>query len=162
MSDRLFKSLSKLHKLDSEWRIYLDAAAILRNVGEAVSVVGNGEHSSYIVRNANFPFFEEWETELVSQLCLNHERFKIDQKTVPFSGVRRAGFLKILAMLCVIDALDIDTRSPVTIERVSSKNGEVNLVISGGTQTDLELFRVDQRRPIFESVFRKSIRAQRS
>src|SRR5262249_39249076 len=94
MTDQLFKSLGKLHKLDRNWRMYLDAAAILRNTGEAISIIGNAEHSAYIVRNAKFPFFEDWESDFVAELCLRHEHHKLDMKSVPFNGTKRAAFAK--------------------------------------------------------------------
>lgn len=163
MTEALFRSLSKLHKLDRDWRLYLDAAAILRNVGEAVSIIGNQQHSYYIVKNARFPFIEDWESEFVASLCLYHERHKINFKDVPFEKMktRRQAFLKCLAMLWVIDALDADPKSAVVIKRVSVTKTAVRISFSGGTSTDLEIFRVEPRKAFFSSIFKRSLEVVR-
>lgn len=163
MSEQVFKSLHKLHKLGRDWRLYLDAAAILRNVGESVSLIGHQEHSCYIVKNAKFPFVEPWESDFVAELCFRHEEHKFDPKKLPqdIKGSRRDAFSKVLAMLWLIDALDLDPRAPVQIKSVSVLKSRVHIVIDGGTGTDLEIFRVNQRKALFKTVFKKDLEVAR-
>jgi exopolyphosphatase/guanosine-5'-triphosphate,3'-diphosphate pyrophosphatase len=155
----LFKKLQIVHKLKPDWLLYLEAAVLLRNTGEAVSLIGHPQHSSYIVRNAKFPFIEEWESELVAELCRYHEVQKIDLAAMPFSGdrTRRQVFLKLLAILSLVDALDVDRRSVVAIKKVRIGLKDVRVAFAKGSSSDLEVFRTEQRRSVFEHVFRRSI-----
>lgn len=162
-AEMLFKGLSRLHKLGPDWRFYLEAAAILRNLGEAVSIVDNPAHSYYIIKNSKFPFIEEWESEFVAQLCLHHEEHKLEMKKVPFAKQRsrQHAYLKLLAMLWIIDALDSGARAPAQIKRVSVHPGKVRIAFANGTRTDLEIFRLEQRKALFRKVFGRELIAVR-
>lgn len=164
MSESLFKGLSRLHGLDRDWRLYLDAAAILRNTGESVSLIGHQEHSYYIVKNAKFPFIDEWESELVAQLCRHHESQKINSAQMPFGKQRsrRLAFMKLLAMLWVIDALDADPNAVPVIRRINVSKSKVRIALAGGTATDLEAFRVEQRKALFSKVFKRDVEVVRT
>jgi exopolyphosphatase / guanosine-5'-triphosphate,3'-diphosphate pyrophosphatase len=160
----LFKKLKPLHKLDPRWLIYLEAAIVLRNVGESVSLVGHPEHSYYIVKNSKFPFINEWESELVAELCLHHEDHKLEMKTVPFKkdGKFKQVYLKLLALICIIDALDADTQAVVKIRSVRLDNKNLKIFLTKGSASDLEIFRTASRREIIEKILKRNIELVRN
>jgi exopolyphosphatase/guanosine-5'-triphosphate,3'-diphosphate pyrophosphatase len=158
----LFGRLRRVHKLGSQWEPYLTAAAILHDVGEAVSATRHSKHSYYIVKNANFASMSEWETEFVAQLCLWHASGKPDDKDFPFKNdkKKRDAFYKLLAILRVADALDRGHKSSARISRVAVDGKRVRLLLSGRS-VDLELLRVEQKKALFEQVFGRVLVAER-
>jgi exopolyphosphatase/guanosine-5'-triphosphate,3'-diphosphate pyrophosphatase len=162
-SETLFARLRKLHKLGSEWQVYLTAAAILHDTGEAVSSTHHSRHSYYIVKNADFPSMEPWETEFVAQLCLWHASGKPDSKAFPFDGnkKRREAFYKLLSLLRVADALDRGHKSSARIVRISVDPRRVRITLAGKS-VDLELLRVEQKKALFEQVFGRTLVAERA
>ncbi len=155
----LFTRLRPLHKLDQNSCLYLQAAAVLRNSGKAVSFAGHPEHSYYIVKNANFPFVESWESELVAQLCRHHGHAKIESKAIPFAREksRRNTFLKLLGILSLLDTLDRDPTNPPQIKRVVVKKHAVHVTFTKGSPSNLEFFRAESRKQLFQQIFDREL-----
>jgi exopolyphosphatase/guanosine-5'-triphosphate,3'-diphosphate pyrophosphatase len=166
IAEQLFDRLRSVHRLASEWRIYLTAAAILHDVGEAVTPMRHEIHSYYIVKNADFPSMEAWETELIAQLCLWHPNGKPADKDLPFGNDRegkahRTAFLRLLALLRVADALDRGHKSSVKLTGISVSAKRVLLTLTGNKALDLEILRVGQKKALFEQVFGRELVAQK-
>ncbi|MBI4357103.1 MAG: Ppx/GppA family phosphatase [Gammaproteobacteria bacterium] len=162
MTNQLFRRLQPLHGLDKTWKIYLEAAAILRNAGEMISFLNHSEHSYYLIKQAGFPFVEEWETELIALLCRHHECLKRSSLNIlPFHNDRskRKVFLKLLALLLIVDALDADLVSPIALEKIRIDKSFVRLSFSGGSS--LEILRVAERSKLFEKVFKRRLVVKR-
>lgn len=159
LCDSLFDRLRGLHRLGHEWRHYLTAAAILHDVGEIVSRHQHGQHSYYIVKNADIPSMQKWETEFVAQLCLWHQGGKVNAKDLPFGRdkTKRQAFLKLLALLRVADALDRSHKRAVRITAVRVEKKKVKLQLSAKNAMDLELLRVEQKKALFEEVFKREL-----
>ncbi len=165
LSEHLFDALRPLHRLKPEWKLYLTAAAILHDVGESITPTNHAAHSYYVVKNADFPSMEKWESEFVAQLCLRHARGKITKSALAFTGdpARRNAFTKLLAILRVADALDRGHKARVSIYRVRMTRDSVQLILSSTSSkdaTDLELLRLDQKKSLFEEVFHKKLVAR--
>jgi len=154
----LFTRLKALHKLSSEWQVYLTAAAILHDTGEAVTPTHHERHSYYIVKNADFPSMEIWETEFVAQLCLWHPSGKPDLEELPFAAdkKKRDAFFKLLALLRVADALDRGHKSSARIQQISTDKAKVKILLAGKS-IDLELLRVEQKKTLFELIFARRL-----
>jgi exopolyphosphatase/pppGpp-phosphohydrolase len=81
LAESLFNLLKRVHQLKPLWCSYLCAAEIMQQTGEAISSIHPARHSYYIVKNANFPGMQSWETEFIAQLCLLAPRGKLSKKT---------------------------------------------------------------------------------
>jgi exopolyphosphatase/guanosine-5'-triphosphate,3'-diphosphate pyrophosphatase len=164
ISEALFDRLRAVHKLKPSWKPYLTAAAILHDVGESVTPSNHEQHSYYIVKNADIPSMEKWETEFVAQLCLWHRGGKVsdkDMEAVDGDKERKHAFLKLLAILRIADALDRGHKSSVTSPQVKVERGRVRLRFASKSATDLEMLRVEQKKALFEQVFGRSLIAER-
>jgi exopolyphosphatase/guanosine-5'-triphosphate,3'-diphosphate pyrophosphatase len=160
LAEVLFDALIPLHKLKPSWKIYLAAAVILRDTGEAISLSGHEAHSCYIVENADFPGAEEWEAELVAKLCRYHEGTKLEHDDLTgLAKNLRDPFQKLLALLRIVDALDSGPESNVRIKRVQVSKGEVKVQYTGRGLTGLEALTVEKRAQYFKKVLRRSISA---
>src|SRR6185295_5508890 len=112
LAEDLFDRLKSVHGLKQDWKAYLVAAAVLRNIGESINVVHAPRHSAYIIRNTELPVMEPWEVDMLAELC---QHFREGVKTskgarakLPFKKDkgRRNAFIRLTALLGVLDALD--------------------------------------------------------
>jgi len=159
VAETLFDKLKPIHKLKPEWKIYLTAAMILRDTGEAVALIRHEEHSFYIVNNADFPSMDKWESEFIAHLCLHHENLKVIPGDLPFSRnkVRVQAFMRLLALLRIADALDADPKSRIAIKRTRVSRGNAKIQFTGTSSAGLEVLRVERKKALFEQVFRRSL-----
>ncbi len=160
-SGKVFDELRPLHKLDSCWKLYLQAATLLRDTGKAISLAGHPEHSYYIVKHADFPAADTWETDLIADLCRFHDGTKLDLSKLTFEKKkgRLEVFKKLLAMLRIIDALDSGPDVKLRLKGIQRSRGKVILQYVGKELTGLETLNVEKKAPFFEKVMGQSIRA---
>lgn len=158
IAEKLFDSLRPVHGLKPLWKPYLQAAAVLHDVGEAVSPTHHAEHSYYIVKNAQFSSMTEEEAEFVAQLCLHHADAKLNGD-IPFADdpPRQLAYLKCLALLRLADALDRGHKSTVDVASVRAVRREVRIRLRSRGAPDLELLRVEQKKQLFEQVFKRRV-----
>jgi exopolyphosphatase/guanosine-5'-triphosphate,3'-diphosphate pyrophosphatase len=162
LAEHLFDRMRPIHKLNPKWRQYITAASILHDVGQAISPTRHGIHSYYIVKNADFPSMEKWETEFVGQLCLWHQDGKVDQKALPFTKDEKQAFMKLLAILRVADALDRSHKRVLKVRDVKIDRKGVHILVSARIGIDLELLRVEQKKELFEQIFKRPLDVIRS
>jgi exopolyphosphatase/guanosine-5'-triphosphate,3'-diphosphate pyrophosphatase len=160
----LFDRLASVHRLGRSWRDYVVAAAWLQDVGEKVSPVHHERHSCYMVKNGDFPGLEPWELEFIGQLVLWHKGGKLERTDIPFSDrARRGAFIKLLAFLRVIDALEKPQAHLVTLRAVRRARGVVRLDLTGErSAVDLAILRLEQKKELFEKVFGLTLAARRA
>jgi exopolyphosphatase / guanosine-5'-triphosphate,3'-diphosphate pyrophosphatase len=162
VAEELFVQLKPLHKMKPEWLIYLTAATILRDTGEAISLSGHEQHSYYIAKHADLPPTEEWEIELIAQLCRYHEGLKEEIKEAPFPNnrERRASFLKLLSLLRIVDALDPAEFAKVQVKRVKIARNQVLIHYSGRHLSGLETLNVELAKGLFQRLFKRNLVAE--
>ena len=69
----LFDATAELHGLDADAREYLEAGALLANVGLAVSHGQHHKHSYYLIRNSDrLVGFTDGEIEMIAQIARYH------------------------------------------------------------------------------------------
>ncbi len=155
----VFDKLQKLHRLKPEWKRYLSAAILLHDTGKSISPIHSVKHSAYVARFADVPALEPWETKLLSELCLQSKNGKISKKDMPFKKDKAMAsvYLKLLALLRLTVGLSYQRTRPVVIDRVLIAPKDVRIVISKRNHPELSILRADQKRMIFEDVFKKRL-----
>jgi exopolyphosphatase/guanosine-5'-triphosphate,3'-diphosphate pyrophosphatase len=175
LAGTLYDRLRGLHGLNADWKPYLTAAAYLHDVGEIISPTGHEEHSYYFAKNADFTPLDHWESEFIARLCLYHRVGKpvVDGLFGKNGGKATAkngkalkakerervyAFYILLAILRVADALDRNHRGQVAIAGIKIKRDQIDLTIRAKRGAgDLELLRVEQKKALFEEVFRRRL-----
>lgn len=155
----LFAELQRVHRLSNEWKNYLVAAAYLENAGAVISASGHAEHSFYIARNFDFPWFEDRDRECIAHLCLWHSEGKISQKDLKFlkNKDERARFLKAIAILRLANSLVWNSRATIKIKKVNIKSNAISLKVYANGSRQLVKLRVEARKKFFEQVFKKQL-----
>ncbi len=156
----LFEDLASLHGLPLTARRVLEAAAVLHDVGNAVSFHKHHKHTFYLVANADMPGFANRERELVATVARYHRRSTPDRKRADLSHLSAAELTtlrKLAALLRIANALDASHQQPVRELRAEQRNGVVTLRLRLRGPADLELWDADREAQFFREVFRKRL-----
>ncbi len=160
-SEWLFDELKSVHQLNPKWRDYLSAAAILHDVGEMVSHSHHSEHSEYIVKNAHFVGMHDWESQLIALLCRYHKEEKMLEKAskipYPKKDELRDVFMKLLSILQLADSMDRTHKESLLLKQKKISARKIDLLFKSKTPCDLEILRFEQKKTLFESLFKKEI-----
>jgi exopolyphosphatase/guanosine-5'-triphosphate,3'-diphosphate pyrophosphatase len=157
---RLFDDLAAMHKLPASARRVLEAAAVLHDIGVAVSFHRHHKHTYYLVANADMPGFSDRERMLVATVARYHRRSTPDrdrEDLAHLSGSELVLVRKLAALLRVANALDASHQQPIREVRAEAANGAVRLRIAARAPVDLELWDVRRETALFRDVFRKRI-----
>jgi exopolyphosphatase / guanosine-5'-triphosphate,3'-diphosphate pyrophosphatase len=154
----LFEQTQVLHGLDNTHREYLEAGALLANVGLFVSHSKHHLHSYYLIRNTErLAGFTDTEIEIIALLARYHRKSAPKPSHPEFAALPAAQqqVVRTLAgLLRIAIGLDRSHEARVRAVRVTRK-GEA-LVITAlprdGADLDLELYAAAERRGLLEDV----------
>lgn len=142
----LFDATAALHGLGDDAREYLEAAALLCNIGLFVSHAGHHRHSYYLIRNSELlTGFTDREIELVAQIARYHRKGSPRPSHPEFAALPRADqdLVRACAGLLRI-AIGLDRTHAARVTRVDARAGaaglEVVAVPRDGMDIGLELF----------------------
>lgn len=160
----LYDRLARVHRLEPGARPLLEAAALLHDLGHAVSPNRHHKHTFYIVSNSDVPGFTDRERELVALVARYHRRSAPDRgrpdldhlSTQALRTVRR-----LVAILRVADALDRSHHQPVAGVRLELRRGLVRVIARARGPLDLELWDVAREAPLFRQVFGRRLEVVR-
>jgi exopolyphosphatase/guanosine-5'-triphosphate,3'-diphosphate pyrophosphatase len=160
LAARLFDDLAALHGLPLAARRILEAAAVLHDIGVAVSFHRHHKHTFYMVANADMPGFSDHERELVATVARYHRRSTPDRNRgdlAHLSGSELTTVRKLAALLRIANALDASHQQPVHGVRAEMRDGAVTLRLRTRGPADLELWDVQHEARFFREVFRRRL-----
>jgi len=153
---QLFDDLAEVHRFEPAERDALFAAALLHDVGRAISPSSHHKHSAYIVRNAGLPGWRPEEVELVAALVRYHRK-SLPKMTHPewatASPETRRRIEGLGGLLRLADALDRRRLGLVTSVRASLASGRVALRVQAQQDVTLELEAATFKADLFERAF---------
>ncbi len=160
LSLELFDQLAGLHKLPASSRGVLEAAALLHDVGHAVSPQRHHKHTYYLIANADVAGFSDQERQLVALVARYHRRSPPEAGRPDLEGLP-PGQLRLLrrlvALLRTADALDRSHHQPVIGLRASVQNGRVRILARSRGDVDLELWDVEREAAYFRQALGKRL-----
>jgi exopolyphosphatase/guanosine-5'-triphosphate,3'-diphosphate pyrophosphatase len=156
----LYDRLEDVHGLPPRARQLLEAAALLHDIGHAVSVHSHHKHTYYLVANADLPGFSDRERELVALVARYHrrshpgrDRRDLEGLSAPELGLVR----KLVAILRVADALDRSHQQPVKAVRTRVGRRAVELRVGARGPIELELWDAAREAGLFQRVFARRL-----
>jgi exopolyphosphatase/guanosine-5'-triphosphate,3'-diphosphate pyrophosphatase len=139
----LFDDLAGLHKLPATARPLLEAAALLHDVGNAVSYQRHHKHTYYLVQNADIPGLADRQRELVARVARFHRGSAPDPSHPLMDGLslsERQLVRKLSTILRIADSFDRSHHQPVHRLSARVKDGAVHVRLASRTAIDLELW----------------------
>jgi exopolyphosphatase/guanosine-5'-triphosphate,3'-diphosphate pyrophosphatase len=164
LSLALFDQLAGIHALPASARGLLEAAALLHDVGHAVSPNRHHKHTYYLVSNADIPGFSDRERLLVALVARYHRRSAPDRNRPDLADLPLSDFRlvrRLVGLLRVADALDRSHHQPVHDVRGISRNGVVRVRANARAALDLELWDVAREAALFRAIFGHRLEVER-
>lgn len=159
---KLYDDLQELHKLESENRELLEAAAILHDVGYHIAHANHHHHSYYIIKNSELLGFNENEINIIAHTARYHRKSHPKSSHNDFNelpGRIKNIIKKLAAILRVADSFDRTHRRIVKELRakVVGKEIELTLYCVGDIKPEIEIWNLNRRKGLFEEVFNKKL-----
>jgi exopolyphosphatase / guanosine-5'-triphosphate,3'-diphosphate pyrophosphatase len=158
---QMFRDLAAVHDLPPEYRTWLEAAALLRDIGKFLNHQGYHRHAQYIVANSELYGFTPQQRVVTSAIARYQGKSRPSpegrtMRQVPpdeYEHVRRAVVLLRLAV-----ALNQDRASDVLKVRVRVYPKRVLLeLLPGRTGAELELWSLRKEADYFREVFGRDL-----
>ncbi|HEX9317037.1 MAG TPA: hypothetical protein VGA71_16705, partial [Actinomycetota bacterium] len=147
----LFDRTAELHGLGDDAREYLEAAALLCNVGLFLSHAGHHRHSYYVIRNSDLlSGFTDREIELIALIARYHRKGLPRAAHPEFAALSKADQRLVRAcagLLRICIGLDRTHDARVAAVEVQADDGRltVTAVPRDGVDIGLELFSAAER-----------------
>jgi exopolyphosphatase/guanosine-5'-triphosphate,3'-diphosphate pyrophosphatase len=158
---QLFRDLQPVHELPDEYRYWVEAAAMMRDVGKFMNYQGHHRHAQYIIANSELFGFTPQQRAITSAIAryLGKSRPDAEDRTMrpippeEFARVQRAVVLLRLAV-----ALNQDRASDVLKVTLHVYPKRVLMELSPGrTGAELELWSLRKEGDYFREVFRREL-----
>jgi exopolyphosphatase / guanosine-5'-triphosphate,3'-diphosphate pyrophosphatase len=158
---QLFRDLQAVHELPPEYGSWLEAAAMMRDVGKFMNYQGHHRHAQYIIANSELFGFTPPQRAIMSAIAryLGKSRPDVTDRTMryippeDFTRVQRAVVLLRLAV-----ALNQDRASDVLKVTLHVYPKRVLMELSPGrTGAELELWSLRKEGDYFREVFRREL-----
>jgi exopolyphosphatase/guanosine-5'-triphosphate,3'-diphosphate pyrophosphatase len=152
----MFDQLAGLHRLPMAVRPYLEVAAVLHDIGHAVSYQKHHRHTEYLICNGDIPGLADRERDIVARIARFHRRSPPDLHHPAMEGLspgEARTVRKLATLLRVADALDRSHAQPIGSLRAEMHGGKVELRLFTQGPADLELWDVGHEAQLFYRVF---------
>ncbi len=158
----IFDQISRLHRLGEREREYLEAAALLHEIGLFLSHDQHHRHSYYLIRNAELLGFTEDEKEIIANIARYHRKSHPKEKHEGFRNLQENQqfiVMKLAAILRIADGLDRTHTSRITALqcRKYKKSWTFKLKRSDGKPVDIELWGANRKKNLFEEIFNRKL-----
>lgn len=160
---RIFDQMKEVHELGPREREFLEAAAILHEVGLFISHTQHHRHSYYLIRNAELLGFTENEKEIIANVARYHRKSHPKPKHEGFRNLtpeEQSVVTKLAAILRIADGLD-RTHGSVIRDITFRKSGKsliFRLRREQRLSPDLEIWGANRKKDLFEDAFGKRIK----
>ncbi|HEY2039053.1 MAG TPA: Ppx/GppA phosphatase family protein [Edaphobacter sp.] len=157
----LFKTLARVHELPEEYRLWLESAAMMQDVGKYMNHQGHHRHAQYIIANSEIFGFSPEQRAIVSALARYLGKTRpdpMDRVLRTISVEEHSNVLRAIVLLRLAVALNQDRASAVLRIRVHVYPKRVVLeLVPGRGGAELEAWSVKKEAAYFREIFRREL-----
>jgi exopolyphosphatase/guanosine-5'-triphosphate,3'-diphosphate pyrophosphatase len=149
----MFDQLADRFELDAEHRLVLECAALLHEIGYAVSRGGRHRHAAYLIQNGNIEGLDERMRTLVACVVRHHRKsfpaprhdiyMSLDKRDRPKAAL-------LAGMLRIADGLDANFQQVVDDVDVIIEGDTARFVVETDVPTELPCLGAEQKAHLFE------------
>ncbi|MFM8001385.1 MAG: hypothetical protein ACKPAJ_03075, partial [Actinomycetota bacterium] len=153
----LFDSLQKRLKLPPNSRRYLEAAAILANVGVVISHSKHHMHSYYVIRNSELVGLTDREIELIAVIARYHRKSAPKQTHPEFANLSDSDQQLVRSLAAILRiAIGLDRTQDGRVKSVSVRAEDEQFLIfakaSAKADLELNLYAANERRGLLSEI----------
>ncbi|HEX7879394.1 MAG TPA: Ppx/GppA phosphatase family protein [Candidatus Eisenbacteria bacterium] len=167
LASQLFDETTELHGLGNEEKFYLEAAALLHDIGQYIAYSQHHKHSLYLILNGSLSGFSEREIAVIGNVARYHRKGFPQLSHPEYAALApedRKLVVTLAALLRVADALDHGHLNSVNRIRVEVTRRKAVLNLTAGRDCANEMERAARKADLFEETFgrRVAFKARRS
>jgi exopolyphosphatase/guanosine-5'-triphosphate,3'-diphosphate pyrophosphatase len=154
---QLFDATESLHGLAADAREYLEAGALLANVGLVISHSKHHLHSYYVVRNSELTGLTDAEIEIIAQIARYHRKSAPKASHAEFGRLSPEDqrLIKTLSGILRV-AIGLDRSHDGRVRSVMAQTRRDRLVVEAeskrGKEISLELYTANERSDLLEEM----------
>jgi exopolyphosphatase/guanosine-5'-triphosphate,3'-diphosphate pyrophosphatase len=158
---QLFDQLQRVHELPAEYKLWLQAAAMMRDVGKFMNHQGHHRHTQYIIANSEIFGFSPEQRAMVAAIARYLGKSRPEPMDRPMRLVpveEHTHVQRAIALLRMAEALNQDraTASVRIRTKVYPKRVVLELLPARGG-AELEAWSLKKEAPYFREVFRREL-----
>jgi len=160
---RFFDQLQDEHGLKSRYRLLLEVAALLHDVGEFVSNSAHHKHSYYLLSNTEMFGLRRENLAIVAHVARYHRRSMPKPSHLEYMALSREDRMtinKLAAILRVVDALDRGHAQQVREFELERQGRDLVIYIKGAVELTVERRAVQHKGDLFEDIFGMRVRLE--
>ena len=156
LAGSIFDQTQPLHALEPEYRLLLEAAAYLHDIGHFISTIDHDRHGYYILTANPLIGLTDMQQAIVANMVRFHRRQSPSLEEPSFRILPQKDRLVVMKLLSILRIADgLDTNRSGRVKNISLKNAysawELNL--SGEGDLLLEKWTADKRKSLFCELF---------
>ncbi len=157
----LFDALAKVHELPEEYKLWLESAAMMEEVGKFMNHQGHFRHTQYIIANSEIFGFSPEQRQIVSAIARYMGKTRPDpmdrvMRLIPVEEHRHV--IRAVVLLRLAMALNQDRASAVVRVRTSVYPKRVVLdLVPGRGGAELEAWSLKKEADYFREVFLREL-----
>ncbi len=156
----LFDDLAALHGLGEVERGYLEAGALLANVGLVVSHSKHHLHTYYVIRNSELPGFTDAEIETIALVARYHRKSRPKASHQPYASLpaHDQRTIRVLAGILRI-AIGLDRSHDQRVKDIDVEFDQkiARLIVVADDNIDLELYAARQRYDLLADELNRAV-----
>jgi exopolyphosphatase / guanosine-5'-triphosphate,3'-diphosphate pyrophosphatase len=156
LATNLFDQIRSLHGLKPHDRTLLAAAAILHDIGYAISPESHHKHSLYLILNSELTGFTDLERQIIANIARYHRRAFPKPNHEFFSNLSMEDQGKVWMLggiLRLADAMDRSHESRIKNFKATLRGGKIRLSLKSARRCDHEIWAIEQKKDMFEEAF---------
>ncbi len=157
----LFDALARVHELPQEYRLWLEAAAMMQDVGKFMNHQGHYRHTQYIIANSEIFGFSPEQRTIVSAIARYMGKSRPEPMDRPMRWIpieEHVHVTRAVVLLRLAVALNQDRASAVLQVRTHVYPKRVLLeLVPGRGGAELEAWSLRKEADYFREVFRREL-----
>jgi len=160
----LFRELRAVHRLPSEYKEWIAAAAMLSEVGDYVNRTGRHRHTYYIISHSEILGYTEQQRKIIAAIARYIGKSRPAPQDGPIKALAPADqkhIAKASLLLRLARSLNLGRSGALKHFRIRSRDGSIamTLVPRSPMSVDLELWAVEKERAYFREVLGRDFSA---
>lgn len=153
----IFDQMIKKIAIDPKTREYLEAAALLHDIGYHIAHNNHHRHSQYIIRNSELLGFNEREINIIANVARYHRKSHPKNKHKEFAELNEKDQLLVMQLagiLRIADALDRTHKKLIKGVDLRFRDTKVYFsMIPRNKYPEIEIWNFERRKALFEEAF---------